>query len=102
MTACTEQGCDGTIAPDGYCDTCGMAASAAGVGAAGSGSGMAASAAGVGAASAAGVGAASAAGVGAAGVGAAESGSAPGPVAGGACTEAGCDGTIAADGYCDT
>ena len=30
--ACAEQGCDGTIAADGYCDTCGMAASAASAG----------------------------------------------------------------------
>lgn len=72
MSACTEAGCDGTIAPDGYCDTCGMAA--------GSGGGMAASAGAPPAAAAA---------------------PAP-PVAGAACTEAGCDGTIAADGYCDT
>ncbi len=25
MIACTEQGCEGTVAADGYCDTCGMA-----------------------------------------------------------------------------
>ncbi len=72
MSACTEAGCDGTVAADGYCDTCGMAAS----------SPAPASAVGV-------PGAAHAA--------------PPRPTqVSGACAEPGCDGTISADGYCDT
>lgn len=73
MAACTEAGCDGSIAPDGYCDTCGMAASSTATPA------KPAPAA------------------------AAPAASAPAstPV-GGRCTEAGCDGSIAPDGYCDT
>ncbi len=79
MTACTEAGCDGQIAADGYCDTCGVKP---GAGAAGS--------------------------VPVAGpvdAGAADSRAASRiatPVAGSACSQPGCEGQIATDGYCDT
>ncbi|MEL7155801.1 MAG: tetratricopeptide repeat protein, partial [Actinomycetota bacterium] len=74
MTTCTESGCGGTIAADGYCDTCGVKPA--------TGPGPAATGAGGGAVAAPPVSA--------------------GPVVGGPCGRNGCGGTVAADGYCDT
>ncbi|MDH3683767.1 MAG: hypothetical protein OEV40_27915, partial [Acidimicrobiia bacterium] len=87
MTACTQAGCDGTIASDGYCDTCGTkeatpAAVAAEVSAPAAASGARSSTLPPPPAAAV--------------TGGGESG------AGAVCTEAGCGGTIASDGYCDT
>ena len=73
MTACTEAGCDGTIAADGYCDTCGVKPSRA-----------------------------SAAAPPPAGHTHAAPPPSSGAGAGSACSVSGCGGTIAADGYCDT
>ena len=94
-SSCAEPGCGGTIAPDGYCDTCGtkaepaVAASPAGASGSGFGPGPAPSTAHV-------TGPPSAGGSGA---GAARSA----PVTpGSTCPQSGCGGTIAADGYCDT
>jgi serine/threonine-protein kinase PknG len=81
MSTCTEAGCGGTIAADGYCDTCGMAAAPA-----------AAAPTGAPVAAAPPPGAAAAAPPPGASVAAAS----------GVCTQPGCGGTIAADGYCDT
>ncbi len=76
MTTCTEAGCGGTIAADGYCDTCGTKPTTA----AGSGPPLAAPAPRAGLAG----------------------DPAAGSLVGGSCGEPGCTGTIAADGYCDT
>lgn len=74
---CAEPDCGGSIAADGYCDTCGSLPETASA----PGSTAAPSVPTVPAA----VGQAAAA-----------------PVVGGLCGRGGCDGTIAADGYCDT
>ncbi len=119
MTACTEAGCTGTIAADGYCDTCGVKPSPrsttpAGAGA-GAGSGLDAlpppqaktSGAQAGAAGPGTEGLASASRPEPSGpVAASEPAPAPastGPArpAGSACGRDGCVGTIAPDGYCD-
>ncbi|MEL6980976.1 MAG: hypothetical protein AAFO29_00985, partial [Actinomycetota bacterium] len=124
MTACTEAGCTGTIAADGYCDTCGVkpaptpsappppsvpsASSAA--------SGPAAVGGSTGAPSAPPPPPATPASAGPTGppppsqpppapapVAAASAGASSGPArpAGSACGRDGCVGTIAPDGYCD-
>ncbi|MCP4227322.1 MAG: protein kinase, partial [Actinomycetia bacterium] len=77
MTTCTETDCGGTIATDGYCDTCGAKATL--TGAAPSGPSAQPSV-----------------------PGAPSAGTAAGPVIGGSCGRGGCTGTIASDGYCDT
>ncbi len=80
MTACTEIDCGGTIAPDGYCDTCGVKPSAA----PDRGTGGAAPPTDDGSP---------------AGNGASDNTARP---AGSLCGRDGCTGAIAADGYCDT
>lgn len=84
MTLCQQAGCSGTIAADGYCDTCGFAASHQPAAAASPPPAPAA------ATTPPPPGAPRAA----APVGA--------PVAGNACRQPGCGGSIAGDGYCDT
>ena len=83
MTTCTETGCGGTIAADGYCDTCGTKAASA----------------------------ASAPSSPPPGSSDPAHSAAPqpptgqqssSPAVGGTCGRDGCTGTIAADGYCDT
>ncbi len=74
MTACTELDCGGTVAADGYCDTCGMKPSASRSVASGQAAPSASPASAVQAV----------------------------PVAAGAACSSGCGGAIATDGYCDT
>lgn len=90
MSACLEPGCSGAISADGYCDTCGVKASAGAQPANQSMSGTAAPTAPVG-------GVASPPPIPAV----------PGPPPIGspqtsACTSSGCGGTFSVDGYCDT
>ena len=87
MSACSEVGCTGTIAGDGYCDTCGSKPSAPAASA-----GPAAAAASPGGPSASAPVAAPAVDAGG------ESGLAVGAI----CGRSGCIGSIAADNYCDT
>ena len=70
--SCNERGCGGTVAADGYCDTCGMQPSVAPAPAPAPAHAHSAQ------------------------------GSRVPVAAGSSCTEAGCGGTVAADGYCDT
>jgi serine/threonine-protein kinase PknG len=73
MSACTRDDCGGTIATDGYCDTCGYAATPAPSAPSSPPPPVASPS------------------------------TPPGPTSIGAvCTESGCRGAIAADGYCDT
>ena len=89
MSACTQSGCGGTVLADGYCDTCGYAATSQPASPAAPSAGSAPSAHAV--------------------------PSTPPPpsaaahqiapdisLVGNVCTEAGCGGTILADGYCNT
>lgn len=79
MSACTQTGCGGTILGDGYCDTCGFAAATPAA------ASTPAAHQHVAAPAAAG---------GARGINVSAAGS--------VCTEAGCGGTVLADGYCNT
>ncbi len=93
MTTCTEPDCGGSIAADGYCDTCGVKGSAGGTTPTGSSSSASAPAA-TPASSPPGTPTPSST---------PSSTPPPTPVAAGsACGRNGCDGTIAPDGYCDT
>jgi serine/threonine-protein kinase PknG len=91
---CGEPGCTGTIAADGYCDTCGARYQA---NAAGTGSGNGA-AKGAGGSDAGGAGGSIAGGLSAAAAPSVSTRSTP---VGSICGRDGCVGTIAADGYCD-
>ena len=92
--SCPEAGCGGTVAPDGYCDTCGVKYEpSAGTAAPVSQAGAAASVSQIGAAASVSQ---------SSGGSPPPAASSPARVAGAVCGRDGCIGTIAADGYCDT